>query len=433
MTPKLTGDGKNLLLRALLGDRINFTKIRFGNGPEQDPEKAEDLINPLITSEITSITLGESYVTLTATFTNATLQNGFRITEIGFYAMNPEKEDEEILYAIGNENESSADYVPDGTSRIFEMQFDALVFVGSAENVTAAISSSLVYATKTAFDSHVDNHTNPHQVTKEQLGLGNVPNVTTNDHTPTFEEAKKLENIESGEKLSIIFGKIKLAITRLFKHLEDKNNPHGVTAEQISAAPKSHTHSTTDINSGALAPQRGGTGVSNPKAGGLLKAKGAEACESLLGVGALYSEESGNPIFGTLPVTMGGTGVTSLESLSEQLSGSLIVVGEYTGNNQTYREISLGFYPRAVLLFDSNGRTTEKYRTAVEDQCVYYGGLALRGSPIKYTYNSANRTVLAVTQNGFAVGYDDSSVGTNETRMVYTNRSDLSYRYIALR
>ena len=40
------------------------------------------------------------------------------------------------------------------------------------------------------------------------IGLGNVPNVTTNDQTPTFTQAATRENIASGNKLSVIFGKI---------------------------------------------------------------------------------------------------------------------------------------------------------------------------------------------------------------------------------
>lgn len=45
-------------------------------------------------------------------------------------------------------------------------------------------------------------------VTPENIGLGNVPNVTTNDQTPTFTQAATRENIASGNKLSVIFGKI---------------------------------------------------------------------------------------------------------------------------------------------------------------------------------------------------------------------------------
>lgn len=40
------------------------------------------------------------------------------------------------------------------------------------------------------------------------IGLGNVPNVITNDQTPTFSQAATRENIASGNKMSVIMGKI---------------------------------------------------------------------------------------------------------------------------------------------------------------------------------------------------------------------------------
>lgn len=43
---------------------------------------------------------------------------------------------------------------------------------------------------------------------KSEVGLGNVPNVTTDDQTPGFTEATERANIASGEKLSVIFGKV---------------------------------------------------------------------------------------------------------------------------------------------------------------------------------------------------------------------------------
>lgn len=46
-------------------------------------------------------------------------------------------------------------------------------------------------------------------ITKENIGLGNVPNVSTNDQAPTFSQAEIRENIASGEKLSALLGKIK--------------------------------------------------------------------------------------------------------------------------------------------------------------------------------------------------------------------------------
>lgn len=50
---------------------------------------------------------------------------------------------------------------------------------------------------------------------KSKVGLDNVPNVATNDQTPTFTEASTRVNITSGETLSTLFGKIKKFFTDL--------------------------------------------------------------------------------------------------------------------------------------------------------------------------------------------------------------------------
>ncbi|OUO26025.1 hypothetical protein [Eubacterium sp. An3] len=60
---------------------------------------------------------------------------------------------------------------------------------------------------KAAYD-HISNKSNPHSVTKSQVGLGNVPNVATNDQTPTFTAVNEDTALVSGEKLSSILGKI---------------------------------------------------------------------------------------------------------------------------------------------------------------------------------------------------------------------------------
>ena len=113
-------------------------------------------------------------------------------------------------------------------------------------------------------DDHKNKRNNPHEVTKDQVGLGNVPNVTTNDQTPTFEEPEgDVVKITSGEKMSTLFGKIAKLFSAVFQHFANKNNPHEVTAAQINAASVQHYHNAkTDITSGVLPVIRGGTGVS---------------------------------------------------------------------------------------------------------------------------------------------------------------------------
>lgn len=57
-------------------------------------------------------------------------------------------------------------------------------------------------------DNETDYRTGDVNITKANVGLGNVPNVATNDQTPTFSQASSRTNIVSGEKISTIFGKL---------------------------------------------------------------------------------------------------------------------------------------------------------------------------------------------------------------------------------
>lgn len=82
-------------------------------------------------------------------------------------------------------------------------------------------------------DAHASDTGNPHSVTKSQVGLGNVPNVATNDQTPTYTQASTLANLTSGEKLSVSLGKIMKAIADFITHKNSTSNPHSVTKSQV--------------------------------------------------------------------------------------------------------------------------------------------------------------------------------------------------------
>lgn len=261
MNLKLTPSGKDLLLRAIAGEaKINFSAIQFGNGKDAG-EGASALSNPLLTEEIGSYTVGEVFVTLTTIFSNGKVTAGFRATEMGILADDPDKQGGTMLYAYGYTQEATADYIPAAAETVLETQMDVLVYIGDAQNVTASISQSLVYASRADLEAHVKNMDNPHKVTKVQVGLGNVPNVSTDDQTPTYTEASAIAELKSGEKLSIAFGKISKSVSSLIAHMKNGQNPHKVTAEQVGAAKSSHKHSTNDLTGGVLGVARGGTGV----------------------------------------------------------------------------------------------------------------------------------------------------------------------------
>ena len=102
------------------------------------------------------------------------------------------------------------------------------------QSVVEALNSAIgTKANASDLTTHTGNTSNPHSVTKAQVGLGNVPNVSTNDQTPTYSDATTFETLTSGEKISVALGKIKLAITNLINHIANKSNPHGVTKSQI--------------------------------------------------------------------------------------------------------------------------------------------------------------------------------------------------------
>lgn len=240
MTHWLTPDGYNVMLRGLMGDAIKFTRIKYGNGTPGDG--ANDLKNPLLSLKIASATRSEKYVTLSVSFKNVELEiTGFWATEIGIYVEDPDDSTKELCYCIWEETEvEKADYINPNVERLLASQYDFVVFVSEAENVSAALGETLVYATVTELNNHKNDKNNPHKVTKEQIGLGNVENKALIDQTPTFATAKELSLLKS--------------------HLSDFNNPHQVKAADIGAAASKHSHNANDINDGTVIVQRGGTG-----------------------------------------------------------------------------------------------------------------------------------------------------------------------------
>lgn len=98
----------------------------------------------------------------------------------------------------------------------------------------------------------VNGKTGDVTLTKSDVGLGNVPNKSTNNQTPTYTAATTLAGLTSGEKLSVAMGKIAKAITDLISHIGNKNNPHSVTAAQAGAATADHNHSGQSISPAAI-------------------------------------------------------------------------------------------------------------------------------------------------------------------------------------
>ena len=167
----------------------------------------------------------------------------------------------------------------------------------------------------TAYTHSQKTSGNPHGVTKSDVGLGNVPNVATNDQTPTYTAASANATLTSGEKLSVAFGKIAKAISSLISHLANTSNPHSVTVSQIGAASSSHTHNYAGSSSA------GGAATSALKLNSSVQMyTNLESTDDYVLVNG--TKATSVPTYGTLPISKGGTGATDAATARTNLGAA---------------------------------------------------------------------------------------------------------------
>lgn len=289
LTLSTTPAGRNMIVRTLYGDSITFTRIVIGNGTPADASSVTEMVNPLLSISLTEAEPTSDYMLLTGYVSSSQIASSFYGYEIGVYA----KDSNNTEYLFGYRyNSADVDFYPAASSgRALELNLSVVVQLGNAENVTAILIEGDTYATKVEFDAHVDDNTNPHGVTAEQVGLGNVPNVGTNDQTPTYTVPGTLAALSSGERLTVALGKIAKAVSSLITHISSTSNPHSVTLSQVGAAAASHTHGAADINSGTLAVARGGTGSSTLYGSDLAKVRTATLTAAGWSSSAPYTQQ----------------------------------------------------------------------------------------------------------------------------------------------
>ena len=105
-------------------------------------------------------------------------------------------------------------------------------------------TQELVNNTKKELDTKIDNHTsdfnNPHKVTKEQVGLGNVDNTADINKPVSVAQQALVDSTKAELKKDI--GDIEKDVTN---HIADKNNPHEVNKLQVGLG---NVDNTSDIN-----------------------------------------------------------------------------------------------------------------------------------------------------------------------------------------
>lgn len=384
-TPSLTNRGSSLLMRAIAGEQITFTRFKIGDGrlsTGQSGAALNDLVHAVVTFPITDMDDSQAgLVAISGEFDSGDVQADFTWREIGIFAKG--EDNVEVLYAYANDGDNAGVLKALNTEILTEQTITLIIAIGEAEHVTAVFSPRQQYASKAEFDTHKNNTENPHNVTKQQVGLENVPNLTPSNMTINFSEEEQRQQLNTGEKLSTLMGKLKKIVSDVISHLTDTENPHNVTRQQLQAAAATHSHAAGDINSGTLALERGGTGVAS-----------LQALKNLIGTNA--------------------------------------AIGIYQGNGTVKRLITLDFQPSAVILCNEHGQ----FYDAADGVC---GGVAVGQYGLVRGDNSVSQnatvwdndyTALLIDEGGFYVNY---KAGTTAAEKISTNTGGITYHYIAYR
>lgn len=223
MVGGITQSGLNLQQQAIgTTQPLRFVSMHLGSGTPSTSDLGT--ITSLVADEVTipiqrTSYFTPNYVQTTANLSLVDINADFVYHELGVYASvgNNTPQLYAYFYQMEGERISKLDLV--------ERTLAIDVFVDKAVNLDVTIDNSVVWVNKREFFSHTDDITNPHNVTKQQVGLGsleNLPLTTLND-------------VQRGEvKHTYLTHDIADAFVtqKLTEHTQEEN-PHNITKSTL--------------------------------------------------------------------------------------------------------------------------------------------------------------------------------------------------------
>lgn len=487
--PQLTDDGKALLMRALAGEKLTFTRMGIGNGELAEGEDFHELhalINEKLSITPTEMDRSqEGLVAITGDFTSADIVEDFKWTELGIFAMG--EDETELLYAYANDGEDAGMLRVITTQILTEQTLTLVVAVDDAENIEVLYNPHMQYADARVLAGHMNDHNNPHQVTAAQLGLGSFKGKNANTLTPTFTEAGEETvltegDLRSGSTTTALMTKIAAAVRAIIAHVGiTSGNPHNVTKDDlelgnvVNSAPSDMTIAFTQADQAqALTPGDlfSGTSLST------LMTKIAAAVHGLI---AHVGTTTGNPhnvklndlnttdarlsFFATewdarqnyaVPVS-GENMSTIMSKVAKDLAdvqthldttespnphgislAKIGTAGTYTGDGSVKRGINLGYVPSAVYVCDEWGQVWDDVSGVRGGMII--GALGVRSKdssdPDDARIWSNQYTALLAgedTVNEFAGFWVNRYAGSTAEENISTNENGVVYHYVAFR
>lgn len=191
---------------------------------------------------------------------NTGLATGYIATQIGIYAMDPDEG--EILYLIAQAGQDDGTKVPSESEMPgYSAEWTFYLEYGQADSVSVTVDPS-----NTVNEDRVRSIISE-VVTKENLGIDRV------DNTPDSEKLVKFASqaLNASRVINSLVIRINGGSTEgtdMFTFNGGSAKSVNITPAKIGAAKESHTHAASDISSGAIAMENGGTAATT-RAGAL--------------------------------------------------------------------------------------------------------------------------------------------------------------------
>ena len=199
----LTEQGIELQAKVEAGLQLVIHRMAASSEISENPQKLTVIEPECQELQIDSITADKDRAVITAALSNMGVTESYIVHQIGVYAL--DENGDELLFIVGQD--ATGDEIKAGTEEENVIEYNIALKVSNAEQVI--FNRNLDdYVRKREFREHVEDYENPHRTTKAQVGLSEVPNVTTNNQTPTWRRASERLLPESGDTLSVILGRI---------------------------------------------------------------------------------------------------------------------------------------------------------------------------------------------------------------------------------
>ena len=192
MTPTTNGD--KMLIQAVNGHKLVFTRGAFGSGSLSDSDdiktftalKSEKMSLPIVDTAVSDT--GEK-ITLTFNCSNSSLDTGFINREVGVFAKLDDGD--EVLYSYSNAG-MAYDYIPSKETPTNENTFEIEVYISSEAEINVTIDGSIVYLTKAQVEEKINDHDKTTTAHAQAFAAHNDDETA---HSKLFDLCEKIANL----------------------------------------------------------------------------------------------------------------------------------------------------------------------------------------------------------------------------------------------